>query len=567
MKKHICKSDQCSHESHLPFFSIHNHSIYSARDCLNQISALYGKAKENNFEMVITDHGNAGAWVEAYEQSKKAGKKFVAGCEFYILSNRKRFFEVKNELASLKSSSSEYSSNKESKNQYDETLRALNFEFDSMARFGHIVAIAKNLDGYHQLMEIHNRAFVNYFYKKPLTDYSDFFNTPRNKKGERDIILTSACLANQINQFILKGEEQKAFYFAEMLVEEYGNDFFIELQANDMEIQKKCNRVLIGIAKKYKIKMCIANDAHYTSLDDAEAHQILLLLQGENKITDRDKMVWQVTYETKKGETRRKKVEDEQEFFGVPLASIKEGTMISEKAIVEDKKKYEKIVKKIEKVPKAWIIEADNLTFCTEDELKEKVRKHEELVPYIDELFLNNRIILSKLEDYTLDQSNKLPSFENENETLKKLLASAMVKMKLSKNKKYIDRLKYELKVITEAGFASYFLILADVYDYAHTNNMARGIARGSAGSSLVSYLLGITLIDPIEYNFPFQRFLNFERLGIELVSFELEDGKRFNLLKNDKITVIRDEEEVEIKALELKDTDELVLSSIPKEY
>jgi len=559
MAKHIC-TDSCDHKEKT-FLSIHNHSIFSARDCLNHIPALYDKAAENNFEVVITDHGNMGSVVQAFEEAKKRGKKFIAGCEFYVSSNRDRFFEVKNRLETLKKiPASSYSKGEKAK--ADQEVRLLNFEFDALGKYGHLVAIAKNIDGYHELLEIHNKAFTDYFYKKPLTDYKDYFKTQRNKDGSRNIILTSACLANQINQFIMKDKLDKADDFVQMLKEEYQDDFYIELQANDMDIQKKCNINLIKLARKHDIQMCIANDAHYTSIDDSEAHQILLLLQGGNKIEDRDKMVWQITYETKKGETRRKKVEDEGDFFGIPIESIQVGDYIYKKD-KGDFKKYDKEIKKMEKVPKAWVIEAENLTFCTEDEMIEKTKTHEELKDIVDELLDTNKKILEKIENYDLDISNNIPRLENENITLKKLCAEKLIKRKLNKKPEYVARLKKELNIITTAGFSSYFLILEDIYRFVHENNRPRGISRGSAGSSLVAYLLNITLIDPIEYNFPFERFLNLERTGLDLITVEAENGMRFNYLQSQLIKVERDGKEIEITADKLTEDDTMIVDKV----
>ena len=557
MVPHSC-TPSCNHK----YFSIHNHSIFSSRDCLSQIEEIYKKAQKDDFEVVITDHGNAGAWVEASKTAAKYGRKFIAGCEFYVNSDRKRYFELMKNIAAHKNTTP---TDKKAKEVHEEELRKMNFEFDALAKYGHILAIAKNLDGYHELLQIHNNAFVNYFYKKPLTDYSDYFALPKNKDGTRNVILTSACLANQINQYILRDETGKAESFAEMMKEEFPYDFYLEVQTNGLDMQKKCNSELLRIGKKYKIPVSIANDAHYTSAAHSEAHQVLLLLQGDNKISDRDKMVWQITYETKKGETRRKKIEEGGDFFGFDVEQLVVGDRLYKKDKTLDEKKYDKIIKKKEKVSKAWIIEAENLVFCNETELRKKAEEHVELHSELDNILKTNSLLLERIESYSIDTKNKLPRFPDEVATLKRLCATAMAEKGLAKNKEYVDRLKYELRIITSAGFSSYFLILYDVYKYAKENNIPRGVSRGSAGACLVAYLLGITMIDPVEFRFPFARFLNLERLGMDLVNIKMDNGKKLMLFQDDPVVVVRGGEKKTITASQIVDGDDLI--EYPKEF
>lgn len=557
MTTHICTAD-CNHK----YFSIHNHSIFSSRDCLSQIEEIYKKAQKDDFEVVITDHGNAGAWVEASKTAAKYNRKFIAGCEFYVNSNRKRFFEL---MEAIDANKNNVPTEKRAKEAHEEELRKMNFEFDALTKYGHILAIAKNLDGYHELLQIHNNAFVNHFYKKPLTDYTDYFALPKNPDGTRNVILTSACLANQINQYILRDETGKAESFAEMMKEEFPYDFYLEVQTNGMDIQKKCNTELLRIGKKYKIPVSIANDAHYTSATHSEAHQVLLLLQGDNKISDRDKMVWQVTYETKKGETRRKKVEEGGEFFGFNVEELQVGDKLYKKDKTLDEKKYDKIIKKKEKVSKAWIIEAENLVFCNEQELRTKALDHTELDEHLESILQTNSSILEKIENYKPDTGNKLPRFADEVTTLKRLCAAGMVEKGLNKQSEYVERLKYELRIITSAGFSSYFLILHDVYQYAKTQDIPRGVSRGSAGACLVAYLLGITMIDPVEFRFPFARFLNLERLGMDLVNISMENGKKLMLFQDDPVVVMRNGEKLTISAKAIADGDDLL--EYPKEF
>ncbi len=183
----------------------------------------------------------------------------------------------------------------------------------------------------------------------------------------------------------------------------------------------------------------------------------------------------------------------------------------------------------------------------------------------LDSILYTNSQLLERIQSYKIDGKNKLPRFENEVQTLKKLCATSMVEKGLNKNKEYVERLKYELRIITSAGFSSYFLILHDVYQYAKQNDIPRGVSRGSAGACLVAYLLDITMIDPIEFRFPFARFLNLERLGMDLVNIKTDNGKKLMLFQDDPVVVMRNGEKVSCLAKQIASGDDLV--EYPKEF
>ncbi len=557
MTDHVCDAN-CNHEK---FFNYHVHSIFSARDCINTIDDLYKLSKEFNQDIGITDHGNIGAWVASYQTAQKYGMKWIPGCEFYIHPKRQRLFDIRKELEQL--SVMEKPASKDEKKNIQERAKNLRAEMSNMIRFHHIVAMAKNTEGMYELMEIHNRAYRDYFYYKPITSYDDFFNTKVNKDGSRNIILTTACLASTSSQYILSDYVDRAESHILDMHEYFKNDLYLELQANGMKEQRKVNENLIRIAKSHKLQLTIANDAHYPKADYGDTHQLLLLIQGNNVIEDLNQTVWSITHENRKGEVKRSKVEKiGGEFQSIAFEKIAVGDYILKKKktktdVVESKivtkeveenpkTKWDFKILDINEVSKAWIIEADNLVYGDKNELKEKSKDHPEITDEIfEEAVRNNTGIGTKIEKIELNTENKLPRIENENDVLKKMCLDALVRLGEDKNEVYAKRFQYEYKVITKGGFASYFLILADIHRFCVENDLPKGIGRGSSASSLIAFLLGITLVDPLRQAnqslFDFRRFLNPARVGAEIATFYTANGRKYQLFLDDEVMVERD--------------------------
>lgn len=577
---HIC-DENCN--EHKRFFNYHVHSVFSARDCINTIDDLYSLSKQFGQDIGITDHGNIGAWVSSYKTAKKHGMKWIPGCEFYIHPKRNRLFEIRKELSVL--DKLEIPASKDEKKKITEKRKELNFELNDMLKYHHIVAMAKNTEGMYELMEIHNRAYRDWFYYKPITAYEDFFNTKVNKDGSRNIILTTACLASTSSQYILNDNEDRAESHILDLHEYYKQDLYIELQANGMKEQKKVNTALIRIAKENKLKLTIANDAHYPKPEYGDTHQLLLLIQGNNTIDDLGQTVWAITHENKKGEIRRSKAEKVGGMFqDIPFEQIKIGdyiqkksnktlkgvkTLIEPKIITDEvlkdpKKSWDFKILDINEVSKAWIIEADNLVYGDKEELKNKSADHPEITSDVFDFCVSNNIeIGSKIETIELNTENKLPRIDNEDEVLYKMCMDKLVQMGEDKNEAYVKRFNYEYKVITKGGFASYFLILADIHRFCVENDLPKGIGRGSSASSLLAFLLGITLVDPLKQAnsslFDFRRFLNPARVGAEIATFYTANGRKYQLFLDDEVIVLRDNKEVKIMVSELNVDDEFV--------
>ena len=476
------------------YISWHNHTINSTRDGLSKIKDLVNKSKENDIAFTVTDHGTIAGWIEIYNECKKAGIKPILGNEIYIHSNRKRLFEIRDLLLD--------------KELDADTKRELEIEKEEIGKYNHLVVVTKNQFGLSNLIELSNKAYTEGYYRFPINSYEDLIDLPK-QNDSRGLLISSACLGSPLSQFIIKEKYEDAENWIKFMQETFGQDFYLEVQAVNMDIQRTVNKKILEYSKKFKIPAILANDSHYPTDEFAMAHERFLLLQGEQKISDVGKKQWRIVYEdTKTGSRKRKKVDTDGEFKKGLLAET-----------LEIGKTYgkEKIISK-ELVDKVWMIEADDLSFKTEKEIRNKVKtQHPELKNDLEELIKTNYSIYDKIEEVHFDSSNKLPKYEDSNKTLLKKVAEGVKRtgiMNKPNKAVYLKRINQELDVINKNGFNEYFLILADLFEYAHNNGIARGCGRGSSVGSLVAMLLNITLVDPIEWDLQFERFLSPEMGG-----------------------------------------------------
>lgn len=492
------------------YVSFHNHTINSMRDGLSKVKDLVNKSKENDMAFVVSDHGSITGWVEIYNECKKAGIKPILGNEIYIHSNRKRLFEIRDLMANKELDS--------------ETKRELEIEKEEIGKYNHLVVVTKNQFGLSNLIELTNKAYTEGYYRFPINSYEDILNLPK-KDGSRGLLFSSACLGSPLSQFIIKEQFQEAEQWIKFMKDEFGSDFFLEVQAVNMDIQRAVNKKIVEYSKKFGIACILANDSHYPSDEYSKAHERFLLLQGDQKVSDVGKKQWRIVYEdTKTGSRRRKKVDLEGDFKkGLSAEDLEVGKTYGK----------EKILSK-ELVDKVWMIEADDLSFKTEKEIRTKViKEHPELKPELEDLIKTNYALYDMIEDITFDTSNKLPKFENSKKLLLDKVTAGIKKYNImaKPNKTvYLQRINKELDVINKNNFNEYFLILADLFEYAHQNGIARGCGRGSSVGSLLAMLLDITLVDPIEWDLQFERFLSPEMGSSKIIVYdEIGNKKEFS--------------------------------------
>ena len=427
------------------FVHLHNHSHYSLLDGLSQPAQIAEIAKiQGSPAIALTDHGNMHGAIEFYETCKRFKVKPIIGCEFY-LAPRSRF-------------------DKE-------------FGIDS-ARY-HLVLLAKNFDGYKNLIKLCTRGFLEGMYYKPRIDFEIL------KKYSSNLIALSACLAGEIPASILNSDPlEKTKKITEKYLDIFGENFFLELQSHPgISEQQKANKKVINLAKEMKIPLVATNDSHYLRPEDADAHDILLCIQTNSQKSEQNRMSMLIDdFSIRQPE---KMWED---FSHVPEAC--ENTLkIAEKCEIEFN--FGTYL-----LPKFPIPENSS------PNLKNSKK------PEID--FLKKECEKGFEKRYDFD-SNK-PEDSNQ--------------------KKIAERLFFELEIIEKMGFCSYFLIVWDFVRYARQNKISVGPGRGSAAGSIVSYCLKITNIDPIRYNLLFERFLNPERVSMPDIDLDFPDNHRDEVIE-----------------------------------
>lgn len=506
-----------------PFLSIHNHSINSTRDGLNRIPDLVETCANHGMSFTLTDHHSTAGYFELYESCRKHGVTPVFGNEVYINRHRDRVFELRD----LKKTEKD-----------PDKKREISYEFEEKKKYRHLLLLAKNQEGFKNLLWLSNQGFEK-FYEKPLITYQDLFAIP---KSERNMIATSGCISSESSIYIINEQYDDCEEYIEQMQEEFGNDFYLELQVNDLESQKRVNDKLREYHKKYKIPMVIANDSHYLDKSYSRAHQLFLLLQGKQKVYDIGKKQWRFRFENNKGELRRKKVDKGAEFAkDVSADTIQPGQRIRQGEVMEegDARKHDYLILSKEEVDKVWIIEGADLNFLPEEQLREKIAKeHPDLNDIIDEMIENNKDILEKIENVEIDSIDKLPQIENADEKLREKVFKGLMAKGMADRQECIERAEYELGIISANKFSNYFLILADSLDWCRANNIPIGPGRGSAAACYIAYLIDIHAIDSIKYGLRFERFLSLERMK-NLVVVELEDGTKIEIEEKDEVQLV----------------------------
>ena len=293
------------------------------------------------------------------------------------------------------------------------------------------------------------------------------------KKYHKGLIALSACLHGEIPELLVQGNEEAAKKVLEEYLDIFGREnFFLELQSNKIQEQELANKGLVKLAKKYGLGLVATNDCHYLKKEDAFAHDILLCIQTGKNIHDKDRLRFSTD------EFYFKSPQEMETAFNEVPEAIKNTMLIAERCnLTLDMNTYH--------FPVFPVPKGETLESYLYKEAKKGLRQ--------------------KLEQRGLSEEAQKP---------------------------YWERLEYELKVITEMGFAGYFLIVADFISYAKKNGIPVGPGRGSAAGSLVAYALDITEIDPLPYGLLFERFLNPERKSMPDIDTDICMARREEVLK-----------------------------------
>ncbi len=393
------------------FVHLHTHSEYSLLDGANRIGDLIRRAQE--FEMpalALTDHGCLfGAWT-FQKQARKEGIKPIIGMEAYVAPGDRR-----------------------------ERTRAGQGE----RAYYHLVLLARDLEGYRNLVKLSSIGYTEGFYMRPRVDrevlarYSD------------GIIVSSACMAGEVARHLLADNPEGAREAAEWYANTFPDRYYLEVQAHETEGQAKVNREVFKLSEELGLPVVATNDAHFLQRDDHQAHDVLLCIGLGKDHSDPDRM------------------------------------------------RYD-----------------EGLYFKSAPEIAEFFPDHPEVLE--NTLKIADEVELDPPTQIHLPEFPLPEGYADPNDYLVHLATHGAKERFGEPLPDHVrERLDYELEIIVETGYAGYFLIVWDFIDWARRNGIPVGPGRGSAAGSLVAYSMGITNIDPLEFDLLFERFLNPERISM----------------------------------------------------
>lgn len=440
-----------------PFAHLHNHTQFSILQSTIDVNSLVAKAVELKMPAVaLTDTGNMMAAfhfekaVSSYNKSLKAerDKAIEAGEEF-----------TKQELLPIIGCEFNVCKNLEEKSHQDNGYQ--------------VVFLAKNKNGYQNLIKLASLAYTKGMYYVPRIDK----NVIRVYK--EDLIVLTGNLQGEISNLILNVGENQAEEALLWWKDVFGEDLYIELMRHGQENEDRVNTTLIRLAQKHAVKLVATNNTYYLDKKDAEAHDVLLCVKNNELVS------------TPKGRGRGFRYGlDNEEYY-----------------------------------------------FKTSDEMKELFLDLPEAIESIGE-------IISKCEQYGLARDVLLPAFDmpeefqdlldkedggkrGENNYLRHLTYVGAAKRYGEITDEIRERLDFELATIENTGYPGYFLIVQDFCQAARDMGVSVGPGRGSAAGSAVAYCIGITNVDPIEYDLLFERFLNPDRVSMPDIDIDFDDEGR----------------------------------------
>ena len=483
------------------FIHLHVHTYYSILDGQSSVSKLVDKAVANGMKgMAITDHGDMFGIKELFNYCNKVNGKLrdegkpefkpIFGCEMYVARRKK----------------SDRSDPKVDKSGY------------------HLIVLAKNYNGYKNLIKLVSRAWVDGFYMRPRTDREDL------ERYHEDLIVCSACIAGEVPAKILRDDIEGAREAIEWYKRVFGDDYYLELQRHEVKdpnqranretfpLQQKANRVILQLAKEDGIKVVCTNDAHFVDKDNAEAHDHLLCLSTGHDLDDPNRMLYS------KQEWFKTREEMNEVFADVPEA-------LSNTIEILDKVETYSIdhapIMPFFPIPKEFGTEEDTRRNITPEQLYHEFTSDENGENPLPKDEADKKI-------KKLGGIDKLYRIKFEADYLAKLAYDgAKERYGDPLSKEVHERVKFELHIMKTMGFPGYFLIVQDFINSARDElGVMVGPGRGSAAGSVVAYCLGITKIDPMKYDLLFERFLNPDRISLPDIDTDFDDDGRGKVLE-----------------------------------
>lgn len=449
----------------MSFVHLHVHTQFSILDGLSSVDDLFARAHELGMPaLAITDHGN----MFGIKDFLKAGKKYpdvkpIIGCEVYV---------SKWEDLSLKDAAH--------KGYY------------------HLILLAKNYNGYKNLMKIVSTGHIEGMYYKPRVSHTVI------EKYSKDLICCSACIAGEVPRMIIAGDMEGAEKAVEWHKKVFGEDYYLEVQLHKTEVygqslevyeqQKIANKGIFELAEKTGVKVVATNDVHFVRKEDASTHDRLICLTTNAFIDDPVRIRY----------TQQEYMKSEEEMHGLfpDNPEVIENTLEVAGKVLPYKIDRDPILPKFD-LPEDFISNIDSYLEKYKD-IIDKGRFNKDGSPRGEE-FCNSVAYLCEL-------------------TYK----GAHWRYGEQLNDEQAERIKFELETICSMGFPDYFLIVQDFIAAARAVGTYVGPGRGSAAGSVVAYCLKITNLDPLKYQLLFERFLNPDRINMPDIDIDFDDDGRY---------------------------------------
>ncbi|MCH5328692.1 MAG: DNA polymerase III subunit alpha [Coprobacter sp.] len=515
-----------------PFVHLHVHTQYSILDGQASIPALVDKAMHDGMKgIAVTDHGNMFGIKEFYNYVNKKNKP-VNG---EIKDLKKRIAAIEKGTVECEDKEAETARLKGELDAAQNRLfkpiigcemyvarNRLQDKNGKPDQSGyHLVVLAKNEKGYHNLIKLVSKAWTEGYYMRPRTDRTEL------EKYHEGLIVSSACLGGEVPKRINNGQMEEAEEAVRWYKRVFGDDYYLELQRHKATVpranheayplQVTANAKILELAKKYDIKVICTNDVHFVEEENAEAHDRLICLSTGKDLDDPNRMLYS------KQEWMKTTAEMNELFSDVPEA------LTTTQEICDKVEFYS-----IDHAPimPTFEIPAD---FGTEEEYRQRLTEEDLFNEFTrDE---NGNVVLDEDDAHakirTLGGYDKLYRIKLEADYLKKLaFDGAKIKYGDPLTPEIEERLVFELHIMKTMGFPGYFLIVQDFIAAARRMGVSVGPGRGSAAGSAVAYCLGITQIDPIQYDLLFERFLNPDRISLPDIDIDFDDDGRGEVLR-----------------------------------
>ena len=516
------------------FVHLHVHTQYSILDGQASVQRLVDKAMADGQPgIAVTDHGDMFGIKEFYNYVQKVKGK----CKDKAAEAEARIAALRDGTETCADPAAEIA---KCERQLEECRRKLAFKpiigcevYVARRRLHdkegkpdqsgyHLILLAKNLKGYHNLIKIVSKAGTEGFYMRPRTDRTEI------EKYHEGLICCSACLAGEVPRAITANDLEKAEESIRWHKKVFGDDYYLELQLHKATVERAnheaypmqlhVNKHLRELAAKHNVRMVCTNDVHFVDEDNAEAHDRLICLSTGKDLDDPKRMLYSK-------QEWLKTTAEMAAIFGQTDPEAMSTTVDICNQIECYSIDHAPIMPNFE-IPEEFGTEAEYRARLTEKDLFDEFTRDE-----------NGNVVMSEEEGLKKIQKlggyDKLYRIKFEADYLAKLtMDGAHRRYGEQLTEEQEERLKFELHIMKTMGFPGYFLIVQDFIRAAREElDVSVGPGRGSAAGSAVAYCLGITQIDPIAYDLLFERFLNPDRISLPDIDVDFDDDGRGRVL------------------------------------